>query len=441
MRTIERAVSSSIERSGWSRSAIILLFSFFSVGWLFRAEGLSNDYEALYSLLIIGATAVCLMSIKPHVMLPGRSWMILIAVTFGISALSLLSSGSVFIWAREFAMVGWLIGLFLLAYNEASRGVGVLTPSFSVLRWHLLASFVSVAASGFFGELTSEYEIELVDKAGLYLLSTDLICASVIISIALLSLNSRQALVWITLCSSVILTALNFSKTHMVALVVAVGAMMIASSRGRLFSALSFFVAFLIGSVAVLSFDNKFKREVFFSYDASLLSMIESDNLSLMYVNSSGRFYTWSHLLDRTADTSLGMLVGKGLGASKYILQSDSPTGYPIAPHSDYVRIIGDVGLTGLIAYLAVMFFLLRFSWKMSADAPDPMVRKTSAVFFALLCYMLICGIGYEILNRQRHLLALLAVIAGVLESHAQRLSTGLGQREKEERIAREART
>ena len=100
-------------------------------------------------------------------------------------------------------------------------------------------------------------------------------------------------------------------------------------------------------------------REKMFSSDMSSEDILEkSETLSTDDINSSGRFAMW--------EWSLGLFykghewTGSGLGALQARFYSED---HPFAPlkvvHNDYVQILCDTGLIGLLLYLSILFSLV----------------------------------------------------------------------------------
>jgi hypothetical protein len=69
------------------------------------------------------------------------------------------------------------------------------------------------------------------------------------------------------------------------------------------------------------------------------------------------RIQFWQRLIDET--TGLASLFGHGVGSADQLVMDD----LLIPPHNDYLRIYYDLGLTGVVLYLAVVVSIWRNAW------------------------------------------------------------------------------
>jgi hypothetical protein len=105
------------------------------------------------------------------------------------------------------------------------------------------------------------------------------------------------------------------------------------------------------------------------------------------YVHSSGRFDVWPVLLERVPNH---LLLGAGGGSSAAYAASVFGDGWGHA-HNDYIRVLYDYGLCGLIA-LVVPLCLIGWQMRLSAlrcDSPNIRIACATA-FTGIVCFAII---------------------------------------------------
>ena len=117
---------------------------------------------------------------------------------------------------------------------------------------------------------------------------------------------------------------------------------------------------FILGAVLMLKVP-QLREKMFYnpSKFENMSIMDVADRVSWEDINSSGRFFMWERLLKTFYSPS--PLCGSGLGSTQALLyrEHEKQGGLSVA-HSDYVQILCDSGLIGLILYMiSVLFFWL----------------------------------------------------------------------------------
>jgi O-antigen ligase len=95
------------------------------------------------------------------------------------------------------------------------------------------------------------------------------------------------------------------------------------------------------------------KEKMFNSKDTDV-SQLQNNELSFDDINSNARFYMWETLMNKLYEDS--MLTGSGTGAVQNYMYSNTVFGGLKAPHNDYVQILCDNGLIGLVLFLLAGF-------------------------------------------------------------------------------------
>jgi hypothetical protein len=107
-------------------------------------------------------------------------------------------------------------------------------------------------------------------------------------------------------------------------------------------------VAGVMGLPVLLVFNDAFRKRMFFQ-DKSSQDIIADPTSALQSVDASGRFALWDRVLRRFFDPH--PIVGSGIGSTQDLLYSAN-RGQGVV-HSEYVRLLCEVGLLGLSLFVA----------------------------------------------------------------------------------------
>jgi O-antigen ligase len=139
----------------------------------------------------------------------------------------------------------------------------------------------------------------------------------------------------------------------------------------------------LLSFPPLLIFSDTFRRRMFFDRtDAHQL--LQAPMSAFSSVNGSGRFDLWSSLLDKFFVGH--QVLGSGMGATQEYLYTQSQAGAGVV-HSEYVRLLCEVGVTGLLLFASAMVaYLLSItnSYKAARSSAYPIAAVAS-----LLCYLI----------------------------------------------------
>jgi len=122
----------------------------------------------------------------------------------------------------------------------------------------------------------------------------------------------------------------------------------------------------LLLGIAVVVFIPQVRANTFYSDDHVEFSSVLRGEIDTSNIDSSGRFAMWEDLLDRFYHPD--PLMGSGLGSVQEHLYSKAmlEAGLQVA-HSDYVTLLCDTGLIGLVLYLvaslSALGLALRYIW------------------------------------------------------------------------------
>lgn len=117
----------------------------------------------------------------------------------------------------------------------------------------------------------------------------------------------------------------------------------------------------LIGLPALFLFSETFKNRMFYgTKNLGAQTLLADPSQALEHLHGSGRFSAWSLILNKFFYPS--PVLGSGLGATQNFFYSQLGGGLG-AIHSEYVRLLSEVGLFGLILFVAAAvtyFYRLR---------------------------------------------------------------------------------
>jgi hypothetical protein len=148
----------------------------------------------------------------------------------------------------------------------------------------------------------------------------------------------------------------SFTRITIVALFIGGSLILFMSVKGLFRIILP--VSGLLG-VPILFFLNETLRKRMFISDAkiSLENIINNPSVLSQNLRGSGRFHAWDLVMNHFVKPS--PVIGSGLGATQNFFYSGT-VGHMGAVHSEYVRLIADVGAVGLILF-AVAFLIYLF--------------------------------------------------------------------------------
>ncbi len=145
---------------------------------------------------------------------------------------------------------------------------------------------------------------------------------------------------------------LSFSRTAMV-VCLALFPLAIAlrgNRRSIISSVVMLVIAATVFGIAVASYEPLYDR--FFKFDASL-------DIGGVAVNASGRTAMWNTLLDTLGDR---WVFGKGIASSGDVIDLYFPNlGHP---HNDFLRFYYDLGVVGLLMWLAFIALTVQLMWR-----------------------------------------------------------------------------
>jgi O-antigen ligase/polysaccharide polymerase Wzy-like membrane protein len=188
-------------------------------------------------------------------------------------------------------------------------------------------------------------------------------------------------LVFIFTCA----TLAAFTRTTIAAMFVAYTVMFFLSGKG--FIRILLPCAGLIGLPSLFLFNETFKKRMFYGENKINFESIQNDpSLVLSHLDGSGRFSAWPQVLKKLFYPN--PVTGSGLGATQNFFYSGAEGGLG-AVHSEYIRLLSDVGLIGLILFsIAMLIYLIRLVRTYFYDSNSSSGKYALAATGGLLTYL-----------------------------------------------------
>ncbi len=348
-----------------------------------------------------------------------------------IHLLLLMAAATTVLWSpgkitglREVgAMVYVWLFHFFFRNTLSSKSIKIYKYMLTFLAVLLLLTYLSILAGWLSGVInfSPDDELEISDIAGYFIMPIDLVSIIVFFSLTLIITGNRRPVYYLLFISSVLLLLLNFSKTYMFATIMAVFAYWLVRHKS-VWGGVGILFMLSLPAVALVLTSNPVSRQLFFDKEMTIGRFLSAPDLYWAALNTSGRLNIWDYLLTQSFSGN-GYWFGAGLGATREIL-SRNPFGEAgFAAHSDYVRILADFGVFGIMVYLTVLFVLMRRYVLLIRQARDRSLQVISGGGFMMTIYTAIGGIGYEMLNRPRSLLLVYVAILGISYALENRLA------------------
>ena len=145
-------------------------------------------------------------------------------------------------------------------------------------------------------------------------------------------------------------------RTGLVGIVICTAAALTFKYKGKVLVFL--LIPFILGSILILKVPQLREKMFYDPQKFEKLSLLDAANrVSWTDINSSGRFFMWERLLTRFYVPS--PFGGSGLGSTQaFLYRKNEELGGITVAHSDYVQILCDSGLIGVMLYaLSFLFF------------------------------------------------------------------------------------
>ncbi len=191
----------------------------------------------------------------------------------------------------------------------------------------------------------------------------------------------------------------GFTRITIVAVFVGASAIAILALQGPARVLLP--LAGLVAGPALFLFSERFRSRMFIdTQGVSAGSVLQDPSQALVNVRGSGRFDLWDEVLTRFYEPH--PLFGSGIGTTQNFLYGSSGGGIGVT-HSEYVRLLCEVGSVGLLLFVVAMTW---YGWRAArgaSRAADPQLRRYHwAAVGAVACYLVYIATdnGFDYVNQ-----------------------------------------
>lgn len=133
----------------------------------------------------------------------------------------------------------------------------------------------------------------------------------------------------------------------------------------------------LVAVVAVFTIPS-LKEKMFKDSENVSIEQFQRGEISKDDIESNARFAMWEHLENRFYDGK--ELIGSGIGSVQNYMYSNFVFGGLKVPHNDYVQILCDSGIIGVVLYLLVVLTVITHSFIVYQNNSDVAIRISAII-------------------------------------------------------------
>ena len=157
----------------------------------------------------------------------------------------------------------------------------------------------------------------------------------------------------------------------------------------------------LLGLISLFLLNEQFRARMFIGGDKLTAGeILEKPGEAFSNIYGSGRFAAWETVLDKFFDPTPSL--GSGVGATQEFFYSHSSTGLGVI-HSEYVRLLAEVGIIGLVLFLLAFLAYGRQLRHTLLHAQTPTTKKyTLAALGGIIAYLVFIATdnGFDYVNQ-----------------------------------------
>lgn len=136
----------------------------------------------------------------------------------------------------------------------------------------------------------------------------------------------------------------------------------------------SVFILFIVAVFAIPSV----REKMFVNSENVSIEQFQRGEITKDDINSNARFGMWEHLENRFYDGK--ELTGSGVGSVQNYMYSNFVFGGLKVPHNDYVQILCDSGIIGVVLYLLVVLTVIIHSFIVYQNNSDVAIRMSAII-------------------------------------------------------------
>jgi O-antigen ligase len=332
----------------------------------------------------------------------GLSWLVLGVVWFLLFALGIAQRGSIAGVAFRSSFYIWVTVAYLLSFKLTPASMqrcvsalifgGLVLSLVVISRWVMMATGNVDADDGWWRESISSMRV--VSSFG-----AQYIALCLVVGLAISLGLSRPAAAWagLALVALPLVVVLQHRTVWIASLVTLAVGVVIAtrSKRGSLLGSLVplMLLGAMLGALLVFAPESR--------VSASLGSSVEEAGGS--HSTFSWRVESWQHLVGQWAGSGpIGWLSGQPFGTDMVRFMEQQGAKTSVSAHSQYVGVLFNGGLLGLLAYVAAQGIALKRLWpgavrRRAADESLELVSDGMLVLFIVSCltYAITYGADY----------------------------------------------
>lgn len=263
-----------------------------------------------------------------------------------------------------------------------------------------LSGIISVAlaiATKLLGRLPNADGMLTVPATSAAVFSAHLVAVSVLALAGIVTGPRLYRGILLTILASATIAA--FTRITIGALFIAASVMLFIALRGTMRFALP--IGGVVGLPALFLLSERFRNRMFYGGEGISVGSVMSDpSYALDHVHGSGRFPAWAQFLHLFFEPS--PVIGSGIGATQHHFYTHSFTGLGVI-HSEYVRLLCEVGLVGLLLFAATALAYLVHLISTYRAADHQLVKKyTLAAIGGTVAYLIFLATdnGFDYVNQ-----------------------------------------
>jgi len=132
------------------------------------------------------------------------------------------------------------------------------------------------------------------------------------------------------------------------------------------------------------------KRNFYRPKEVSLINVIKNPKSFWGQLNTAGRSAIWSYSLNRFLRKN--PMFGSGVGSTQYVFYGGARRGSSGVMHSEYIRILCELGIVGLCLYVIVFLLYLNRIFYIWRKAKNTLTKQYALIsFLCLISFLIIC--------------------------------------------------
>jgi hypothetical protein len=198
---------------------------------------------------------------------------------------------------------------------------------------------------------------------------------------------------FIALFVAIICTVAAYVRTPIAAEAIAIAAILLFLVPA--FIGLPLVLSFLVSVMLIFLEFDYFKKRMFIGSDSiNVATLINNPDYLISHLDGSGRFHLWDTLLKKFYYPH--PIIGSGLGATQsYLianLEGGNDSTLARVAHSEYIRLICETGLIGIVLFLLASLVTLHFLYQVTKVMPTRYKHIGLTSIGLFIAYLMFCS-------------------------------------------------